>query len=375
MSESHPDDGAEPAPRHDRPRTAGYDLARAAALLGMCMVDVRGSLEVGGRGLEPLVWLADCLEGKAAALFVVLAGIGISLRTTRTEDIQAHAPERRALLERAGILAGVGALLVHIWPSDILHFHAVYLLLALPLLQASSRTLWLLSGASMWIAMVLQHDLDWNQPSPASPVGMLRHLSFSGLYPVFPWIAFVLVGMVVGRLELADRRIRRRTLAIALTIATATSMLDALGCWDRDSGVLGLGDHAAWLMTWPRAPRPMFVISGCAVAVSVVCVCISLGERHRDRTWVTALVATGQLTLSLYVAHVLAIVVPLEHGLLRGLPIELAHAYALAFYAVAIAFALWWRRRWALGPLEGLMRQVIARDRDQPARGAGLRGQ
>ena len=35
-----------------------------------------------------------------------------------------------------------------------------------------------------------------------------------------------------------------------------------------------------------------------------------------------------------------AILVPLAHGFLRGQPIELAFAYAVACYGVAIAFAL-----------------------------------
>jgi uncharacterized membrane protein YeiB len=354
-----------------RSRAIGFDVARAIAVLGMIMVDVRHEL-LSYRGMPPLLWLFDRVEGKAAALFVLLAGVGLSLRTHRPESVFDVASDRRPLLERAALLIGVGLLLMHVWKYDILHFHGVYLLLAIPLLHAHSRTLWLLAAGSMWIAMVLGHELDWELQPTLSFGGALRHVFFNGLYPVFPWVAFVLVGMAVGRLDFHDRAVRRRTLAIALLVAGVTGVLDSLGRWEQHTGALGLGGSATWLLTWPRAPRPFFVVSGCAIGVAVICTCIALTQRARGR-WVQALAATGQLTLTLYVGHVLVIVLPLEHGLQRGLPIEIAFAYAVVVYVAAIAFALWWRRRWQHGPLEGLLRQVLARERPAPSAGLQVR--
>ena len=86
-----------------------------------------------------------------------------------------------------------------------------------------------------------------------------------------------------------------------------------------------------------------------------------------------ALVATGQLAFTLYVLHVFAIRVPLEHGFLRDSSLELGIFYSIAFYVASIAFALWWRRRWPHGPIEGLMRQFIARERPADWHTAGLR--
>jgi uncharacterized membrane protein YeiB len=186
-------------------------------------------------------------------------------------------------------------------------------------------------------------------------------------------MAFVLVGMAVGRLDLVDDRVRRPTMAIAVAVALVTCLLDSLGRHEQRTGALGLGDYAHWLLTWPRAPRPFFVVSGCAIAVALICGCISLTRARADRRWVIALVATGQLAFTLYVGHVVAILVPVQHGLLRGLRIELAFAYALAFYVAAIAFALWWRRRWPQGPFEAVIRQVTARP--EPQERARLRGQ
>jgi uncharacterized membrane protein YeiB len=277
------------------------------------------------------------------------------------------------LIERAALLVGIGLLLLHLWQYDILHFHGVYLLLAIPLLRVQSRTLWLFAVAAVWIAMILSHELDWSLRPTLSIGGALRHIFFNGLYPVFPWIAFVFVGMAVGRLDLRDPRVRRRTLTIALTVAVLTFALDSFGRYEIEHGVVRLGDYAPWLLTWPRAPRPFFVVSGCAIAVALICGCVAISQRRADRRWVLALVATGQLTFTIYVAHVVAILVPLQHGFMRELPIELALAYALAFYVAAIAFAVWWRRRWEHGPLEGLLRQVTERTRLGPTVGTHLR--
>ncbi len=343
-------------------RLAGYDIARALAVLGMILVDVRHEL-LAYHGSASFLWLFDGIEGKAAALFVLLAGAGLSLRTHRPGEEYEPAFDPRPLVERALLLIGLGLLLLHLWKYDILHFHGVYLLLAIPLLRVQSRTLWMLAVMVVWIAVVLARELDWEVQPTLTPGGVVRHLFFNGLYPVFPWIAFVLVGMAIGRLELRDARVRRRALAIAVAVAAFTSVMDAIGRYEKQHDVLGLGGYADWLLTWPRAPRPFFVVSGCALAVATICVCIELSRHRAASRPVLALVATGQLAFTIYVVHVIAILVPLEHGFLRGQPIELAFAYAVACYAAAVAFAFWWRRRWRHGPLEGLMRQITMRER------------
>ena len=335
-------------------RMTGYDVARAIAVLGMVMVDLRHVLD-SHHGSAALVWFFDAIEGKAAALFVLLAGVGVSLRTRAREDV-------RPLVERAAILISVGLLLMHLWEYEILHFHGIYLLLAIPLLRVRTVTLWILALATVWIAMVLGAELDWTLRPTLTFAGAVRHVFFNGLYPVFPWIAFVLVGMAVGRLDLHHPRVRRLTLVVAFAVAMIAFGLDALGRWEMRTDTLGLGGSATWLLTWPRAPRPLFVVSGSAVGVALTCTCIELAQRNAGRGWVTVLVATGQLTFTIYVAHVIAILVPIHHGILGTARIEVALLGSLAFWIAAMAFALWWRRRWRHGPLEGLLRQVSARE-------------
>ncbi len=356
-------------------RTPGFDVARALAVLGMVMVNFRGKMAELHEGIPALVWIGDRIEGKAGALFVLLAGVGISLRTHRLSGIAELRIERRALLERATILMVMGLLLMHLWVWDILHFYGVYLLLAVPLLRARDQTLWLLAAMLVGMSVGLQQQLEWAlRPSLLTIHGALRHALFNGLYPVFPWMAFLLVGMAVGRLDLRSSGVRRRALVVALIVVGLTEGIDTLARLELETEWLGLEERARWLRTWPRAPRPLFVASGCAIGVAVICGCIEVTQTRAERRWVQALVATGQLAFTLYVGHVVAILVPMDHGLLRGMPLEVAFAYGIGFYVVAIAFAVWWRRRWEYGPLEGLIRQVTGRARPGPWGGSRLRG-
>lgn len=365
-------------PRDDTPtataRLPGLDVARGLAVLGMVLVNFRGKMQAYHQGWPALVWIGDRIEGKAGALFVLLAGIGVTLRSHRGLGFEELRLERRALLERASILLVLGLLLMHLWPWDILHFYGVYLLLAIPLLRASTWVLWSLAAAMVLGAAMLSQQLDFAaHPSLWTLGGALQHLFFNGVHPVFPWFAFLLVGMAIGRLPLGDDTVRRRVLAVAVAVFAIAEGIDVIARWDQSTGVFGLGEHAQWLRTWPRAPRPLFVLSGVSLALTVICVCIEITRRRPDHRWVVELVATGQMAFTLYVAHVLAILVPIDHGLLRGLPMEFTLAYGLAFYAGAIALSVWWRRRWEYGPLEGLIRQITGRTQPGPWGGGRLR--
>ena len=57
-------------------RIAGFDLARAIALLGMVFVNFKYLMKADDFEYPWLLWLSDWLDGRPAATFVILAGIG-----------------------------------------------------------------------------------------------------------------------------------------------------------------------------------------------------------------------------------------------------------------------------------------------------------
>ncbi|MEL6625785.1 MAG: heparan-alpha-glucosaminide N-acetyltransferase domain-containing protein, partial [Bacteroidota bacterium] len=60
-------------------RIIGIDVARALAVIGMIIVNFK--VVLGEKGESWLKPFANVFFGKAAALFVVLAGVGLALMT------------------------------------------------------------------------------------------------------------------------------------------------------------------------------------------------------------------------------------------------------------------------------------------------------
>ena len=129
-------------PDHQTSRQVGFDVARALAVIGMVIVNFKVVLGADKQGADWLVWLVGLLDGRAAATFVILAGVGISLlsrRARKNNDPLALAEKRKTLLKRALFLFCFGLIYAPVWPADILHFYGIYLLLGAVLINASDR--------------------------------------------------------------------------------------------------------------------------------------------------------------------------------------------------------------------------------------------
>lgn len=64
-------------------RIIGYDVARALAVFGMVIVNFKIVMGAEQNGPDWLVSLVGMFDGRAAATFVVLAGVGVSLTSRR----------------------------------------------------------------------------------------------------------------------------------------------------------------------------------------------------------------------------------------------------------------------------------------------------
>jgi len=75
-------------------RIVGYDLARAIAIFGMVVVNFKIVMGAGQNGPAWLVSSVGLLNGRAAATFVVLAGVGLWLRLRRATRPMGAGAER-----------------------------------------------------------------------------------------------------------------------------------------------------------------------------------------------------------------------------------------------------------------------------------------
>jgi uncharacterized membrane protein YeiB len=105
---------------------------------------------------------------------------------------------------------------------------------------------------------------------------------------------------------------------------------------------------------------PLYLLAAGATAVAVIAFCLLLCHRARPGSWwLQVLVATGQLSLTLYVAHVVIGMTVLEvMGRLENQTLAFAVPAAFGFFVLGALFATLWRRRFRRGPLESTMRRV-----------------
>lgn len=353
-----------PTIRAGKARLDGLDLARFLAFVGMVIVNfqVVMSTETGAPDFlaSPLGFFVGALEGRAAATFVVLAGIGLGLAGLKGADRTVAVTVRRA-----AFLLVLGLVNTLVFDADIIHYYAFYFFFGVFLLPLSNRQLFLAIVAVNIVFVVmmltLNYDQGWNWDDLTyadfwTPAGFVRNLFFNGWHPVFPWIGFLLFGVMLARLKLGERSVQRGLViggAIALAIAEGISALltPALSAIDPELASLS--------STEPIPPMPLYTLAGIGAASLVIGVCLLIAERAARARVLRLVLPAGRQTLTLYIAHILIGMGIIEElGLLGDQPLSTALVAALIFCALATAYAFVWSKTFKRGPIEALMRRV-----------------
>jgi uncharacterized membrane protein YeiB len=195
-----------------------------------------------------------------------------------------------------------------------------------------------------------------------TPSGFFRHLLFNGFHPVFPWAAFLLTGIWVGRINLRDQKKRTRlAIAALLTFTIFTGLSAFLQSQTGYFPVQEAEDFNSLLSTTPMPPTVFYMFSAGGFSVFLITIAVQVCFAYPGAPWIRYLVSTGQLALSNYFFHVVIgmVAVELIFGRLeQAFSIEFAFGYALAFSALLVIFSHQWRKRYNRGPLEALMRRV-----------------
>jgi non-ribosomal peptide synthetase-like protein len=375
----------------DRPRLAGVDVARAIALIGMMATHVMSPISAPGE--MSLAWTLT--SGKSAALFAVLAGVGLAFSS---KGLDHYGPRWKAtaasLVVRAVLIGAIGLLLGSVVPNStagvILAFYGVLFVLAIPLLTLSVRTLTVLTGVFAITLPVLSHVVRGFLPAPVlgnptfgdllNPGQLIAELTLTGFYPALPWLAYMCAGLAIGRSRLTGRLFVLGMTAAGVALAAASSgaswlLLNGLGGRERLAEV-ALQDMSrerfSDLLIWgpqgilptsspwwlavdsPHSTTPLDLLHTIGVAMAVLGVAIILGWVARSA--VRPLAAAGSMPLTLYAAHLLMLISPLT--------VDGAEITSLALHAfVLVTFAVWWSQRFDRGPLEHGVWKVTSRTR------------
>ena len=358
-------------------RLHAYDIARGLAFLGMVVVNYKILLS----GLDPvgpdwLNGLTDAFTGRAAALFVVVAGAGISLMASRAKEKDAGLTAFRFILcKRALFLVALGYGWVELWPADILHFYGFYFLFAAAFVSLPGRWLWVLTGASVagfaMLYLVVGFWDDWDLETLEyrnfwEPWQLVKNLVFNGWHPLLPWLAFLFAGMWLGRQDLVSRQTSRRVLVTSALVA-ACSYLFAwflAGALEKKPGDGRLDEFTTALHHLAKAeslpPAPLYVLSAGGVAFSVVALCFLVCRSVRAKKILHPLACTGRMALTLYISHVfIAFFIvgdQLEEGKLGSMDLTESVVWIVAVWGASILVAVGWLRFFRRGPLESVMR-------------------
>lgn len=212
-------------------RLVGVDLARALAVFGMFVVHIGPSASaVDGVG----AWVRGLAEGRSSALFATLAGFSLMLIAGRLEPKTGLAGRqaKARIAIRAVILLALGTVMAMAYGGVvILAFYGLYFLLALPLVRLPARTLAIIAATIAVVMPPLAFGVRSLLTEPVTAalkaydpldriggVGILD-LLVTGFYPAITWMAFVIAGMALGRLDLTDGTVRRRLAALGPALA------------------------------------------------------------------------------------------------------------------------------------------------------------
>ncbi|MFF7309730.1 DUF418 domain-containing protein [Streptomyces sp. NPDC008137] len=398
-----PESAVRASPGPSMGRLIGLDLARALAVFGMYIVHI-APMPSAGNNLGS--WVYSLAEGRSSALFATLAGFSLMLIAGRLEPKTGLAGRqaKARIAIRAVILLALGTVLAMEYGDIIiLAYYGVYFLLALLVVRLSAKTLAIIAAGialvmpqlafvlKMWLSDSVQQSINAYDPlEKLSTVGVLD-LLLTGLYPTITWMAFVIAGMALARLDLTAATVQRRLAALgaSLTVGAyglatllggtsavlsfgggggpssgsgagsmgsgsgAGSMGSGSGAGSMGSGSGGPVQSASDLLGAVSHTGTTLDTIGClGVAILVIVgATVAIDRLPRLRRLAKPVIAVGTMSLTTYVGHFLA----QSAWPASGAGTTKSWVPVLTYILGAIVFAAIWSRFFRRGPLEYLL--------------------
>lgn len=359
-------------------RIPTVDVARAVAMIGVVVLNYHSYLNgaLAWVPSNPSPWErlfnpgSGVLTTRFAAVFVLVAGVGVSLMTRRSRisnDPTQLRQDRLRLLRRGSLLYAVGYVVQWIWPGTILFYYgALFMFAALLFSRPTNQLLIVGFATAIAAAMVawwrIEQSIDgnlttWLDPAKVdSPRDLIIRTFIAYTHPLFPWLLFFMVGIVLGRHIHRLAEFRQRLMLCSGVILAATYAINAYFVADptRTSHDRLI---ATILSTRPLDRGLLYSIGTLASSLLAICLLSMIVESLGDSRLVDVFVRAGQMSLSIYMAHIFffnLIVHKLNWVGATGL--DTALGLSLVFYALAIPLSAYWRTYLGRGPAEILYR-------------------
>ncbi len=358
-------------------RLPSLDVTRAIALVGVVVMNYHAYLNTDKAFYPPRPSFAErifnplsgILTTRFAATFVLVAGIGIALlvqNAIRSGDNALIRAAQMKLARRGLFLYAVGAAVQWIWPGTILFYYGAFFLISAVICTWSNRSLIAVSIVSLTVSTGLsawrgyrsfEGDFTrWLSPTPNSPRNLLIRTFFDYTHPVFPWITFICAGIILGRNLQRLTQLRTRIMLWSGVTLLVTYLIRTFAMPDSNASqsdyvlkrVLSTNNHDHALL---------HVMATLAVALLAFCIVSLITDSRKDHRAVEFLARTGQMTLSIYLAHVFVFNL-VVHWLnwVRPTGLDTALVLSLAFYLTAVPMSSLYFRKFGIGPFERVYR-------------------
>jgi len=359
----------EKSSRYKYKRLVGLDVARGLAIIGMVFVNFmyvfsndlvmeleKNEAAIGEHSIfgQLAAWsVLVVLAGRAAAIFLVLFGMGMRLQMERSQSLQ-RKRVMVTLIKRYSVLIIGGLVFAIIWEADILHYIGLYGLIIVGV--ALMRRHWLICGtlSILVVAEILRVIFDYSVGWQAGNIGLFyadmwsvpgyfRQMFFNGFHPVFPWLAFVTFGLALGGDVLQQVKMQKRMIYCGLAGTLLCSCFVAMGIPSR---------------FFP--PDTLFILLGFSVAVWVIGFSLFITSTGLLSSVIRSIANMGRLALSHYVGHVIVGIVPvmLIKEERMNMSFELSFLIALSYIVLTIGLGTYWLRNHKQGPLEWMLRKI-----------------
>ncbi len=353
-------------------RVIDLDVTRAIALIGVAVMNYHGyMIGLGGSVGESSInhffdpWMGP-LSTRFAATFAMIAGMGISLLTKRgrlAHDRQRQSADRWTLIRRGFLLYAFGYVFEWVWSGTILFFYGAFFMAGA--LLFTLRTRWLVAigaaaalaaAAIQWWAFEADHDTSWllggwygNGPY-RSPRRLLFDTFVNGTHPLFPWLAFLCAGMILGRHLPMTSASRRMLAALGVVMVAGTYLAKHLFA---DTPL-----RTQLLATDPYSRSLNYTVCALGSSITAFCLIGWIASATRDSFMTRAFAAAGRTTLTLYILHAIVFDAAVTRWhLIRPAGLDVDLLFAGSFWVVAIVAAAWWQHRFGIGPIEWIYRR------------------
>lgn len=353
-------------------RIIGFDLARAYAIFGMFIVNFVfcfGDFQ----DKSPLGTFLNLFVGNSTSIFIILAGMGVSLMTNRLEyTIEEKKNLKSKIFKRSWFLFAIGLLLYNWWPGDILHFYGGYMHVAAFMLFVPKRYyLWTALSAIIifhLLVFIIPIKTSWDFTTFKyadfwTPIGFLRNTLYNGWNSIFPWLCYFMLGMWLGRQNWKSKANIKNTFIIGLILFL---VFEGLRYIVKNNEALWKYWDYVMSDYFPAYVPYIMITTG--FALMVISICMFIGEKFSTNKFIGLLVKTGQMTLSHYVIHLTFGMIILSKltnkkytGLLTNdIPTEPVYIfiYAVAFFIMSVLLSHFWSKKFRNGPIETLMRKI-----------------